>query len=634
MSEQPAASINCGYTAGGLPIGLQIVGQRHDDLGVLQVARAWEQMRPAQRPWPQPPSALSRCKHDRRGNPVGTASRRGAGACRDRAVAHVLVLRRAARRPRRRHRRRPRLDAAARDAAGFLLTLTEPSLLADARAALDQADLLAANAPERERAHWAAADRCAAGDWHGACAAWEQILLDHPRDLYALQWAHLFDFYRGDARNLRGRVARVLPEWPRDDALRPYLLGMHAFGLEECNLYAQAEAVGREAVAGEAKVPWATHAVAHVMEMQGRFDEGRRWLHEQQPVWAEGNGFAGHHWWHLALFHLEAMDLRRRAGAARRAPGQRACGADAAAPGRRGAAVAAAPARRRGLGARWADLAEGWDLTPRDAGHSAFNDVHMLLALIGLRRRRRVRRRCSAAVQRRAERGSGSNAAMAREVGLPLMRGLLAFDAGDAAEAIRLLAPLRETAHRFGGSHAQRDLIDQTLLAACALPGGDRALGRALLNERRLARGAHAAGRTLARADSAWRRNARSIDGPQRTVRERGLVSRLRRRAAPGSRAMRWKQLVVQWPVCHRPVRRDGGRTARRRSARRAARGRRPVHRRRVGDGEPARDGRPVRRRRHRRRRCRGGRRRTRSPAARCASAPKWSIRCSLPVGS
>jgi aspartyl-tRNA(Asn)/glutamyl-tRNA(Gln) amidotransferase subunit A len=56
MSEQPAASINCGYTAGGLPIGLQIAGQRFDDLGVLQVARAFELLREPQRPWPQPPS--------------------------------------------------------------------------------------------------------------------------------------------------------------------------------------------------------------------------------------------------------------------------------------------------------------------------------------------------------------------------------------------------------------------------------------------------------------------------------------------------------------------------------------------------------------------------------------------------
>ena len=55
MSEQPAASIDCGVTAGGQPIGLQIVGRRHDDIGVMRLARAWEQMRPTPRPWPQPP---------------------------------------------------------------------------------------------------------------------------------------------------------------------------------------------------------------------------------------------------------------------------------------------------------------------------------------------------------------------------------------------------------------------------------------------------------------------------------------------------------------------------------------------------------------------------------------------------
>jgi aspartyl-tRNA(Asn)/glutamyl-tRNA(Gln) amidotransferase subunit A len=57
MSEQPAASINCGWTRAGLPIGLQIAGKRHDDLGVLQVAAAWEAMRPAGRAWPEPPGA-------------------------------------------------------------------------------------------------------------------------------------------------------------------------------------------------------------------------------------------------------------------------------------------------------------------------------------------------------------------------------------------------------------------------------------------------------------------------------------------------------------------------------------------------------------------------------------------------
>jgi aspartyl-tRNA(Asn)/glutamyl-tRNA(Gln) amidotransferase subunit A len=52
MSEQPAASVPCGFTAAGLPIGLQIIGRRHDDLGVLRLSKAWEGLRPALRPWP------------------------------------------------------------------------------------------------------------------------------------------------------------------------------------------------------------------------------------------------------------------------------------------------------------------------------------------------------------------------------------------------------------------------------------------------------------------------------------------------------------------------------------------------------------------------------------------------------
>ena len=76
---------------------------------------------------------------------------------------------------------------------------------------------------------------------------------------------------------------------------------------------------------------------------------------------------------------------------------------------------------------------------------------------------------------------------MAREVGLPLMRGLLALARGDADGAVDLIAPVRSLAARLGGSHAQRDLIDQTLLAAAA-QGGRRSLGRALLNERMMAK--------------------------------------------------------------------------------------------------------------------------------------------------
>ena len=53
--------------------------------------------------------------------------------------------------------------------------------------------------------------------------------------MFALQTAHLFDFYRGDALNLRNRVSRVLPHWSESVPGYSYVLGMHAFGLEECN---------------------------------------------------------------------------------------------------------------------------------------------------------------------------------------------------------------------------------------------------------------------------------------------------------------------------------------------------------------------------------------------------------------
>ncbi len=53
MSEQPSASVNAGFTASGLPIGLQITGRRFDDVGVLRLSRLWEEMCPDRRAWPR-----------------------------------------------------------------------------------------------------------------------------------------------------------------------------------------------------------------------------------------------------------------------------------------------------------------------------------------------------------------------------------------------------------------------------------------------------------------------------------------------------------------------------------------------------------------------------------------------------
>ena len=365
--------------------------------------------------------------------------------------------------------------------AVFILTLTEPAMLPQARQLLAEAEPLMASAPPHEQGHFAAAQAALSGRWREACAGWDGLLLDQPRDLLALSAAHLFDFYRGDARLLRARVARVLPEWPTDDPLQPYVQGMHAFGLEENNLYPQAEAAGREALARDPRGPWAIHAVAHVMEMQGRFDEGARWLQSGNQVWAD-NGLAVHLWWHLALFQLETLDTAaalalfdaRIAGSASVVNLQWLDGA---------ALLWRLQLLGVEVGARWQALATDWADPVAHAGHYAFNDVHALLALIGSGDMARARALLTASITQ----ANADNAEMAREVGVPLMQGLMAYARGDADEACAVLYPLRSVAHHFGGSHAQRDLIDQTLLAAAA-SSSHQAAGRALLNERRLAK--------------------------------------------------------------------------------------------------------------------------------------------------
>lgn len=372
--------------------------------------------------------------------------------------------------------------------AGWLLGLTEPGLHAEAGSHLAHAQALSPGATAREAAHLAAVQMLLDGRWHGACRVWDELLLERPRDALALQWLQLWDFYRGDALGLRQRPARVLAEWDEADPLYPHVLALHAFGLEENNLYDAAEEAGRRALSIDPRVPWAVHAVAHAMEMQGRCEEGSAWLRQHQAAWAEGNGFAAHLWWHKSLFRLEALDI---AGVLRLLDTHLASERLQVTLQRVDAAALLWRLHLLGhdVAALCASVVAGWDLSDNHAGHSAFNDAHAVMALLGADDVPRA----EAWVARCAERALGAadasrdNHAVARQIGLPLMRGLLALQRGDGDGAAELIYPLRSIAQRLGGSHAQRDVIDHTLLAAAAR-GNRRSMGRALVNERTMAR--------------------------------------------------------------------------------------------------------------------------------------------------
>jgi len=363
--------------------------------------------------------------------------------------------------------------------AGLLTTFAEKSVEADLMASIAAAEALAGRANERERAHMAAARAWAEGDFTRSGKLYGEIALTWPRDIFAVQISHIGCFYLGQSRWLRDRMAQVLPSWNESDPGYGYLLGMHAFGLEEMNEFARAEASGRKAVEIFQGDAWAIHAVAHAMEMQGRADDGIAWMETQAENWSPNNFFAFHNWWHTALYHLEGGNHARVLEIYD--TGVR------AAPSEAGLELVDASAllwrlHLEGVDVdeRWTEVVENWR-GPSGDGYYAFNDFHATLGLVATGRDAEAE--AIVASLETAAGGDGTNAMMARKVGLPASRAILAFGRGDYAETVERLADLRLVANRFGGSNAQRDLIDWTLVEA-AIRAGDGPRARAFVNER------------------------------------------------------------------------------------------------------------------------------------------------------
>lgn len=331
----------------------------------------------------------------------------------------------------------------------------------------------------RERKHFAGVIAWSEGRFQESTSVFARIALEAPRDVLAVQNAHVGGFFIGSTFDLRDVPLAALRAHD-DGEGRHALLGMAAFGLEECGDYVRAEALGRQAVMMEPQDAWAAHAVAHVNEMRGDIEAGQRWLNETSGGWSEDCGFAYHNWWHLALLHLDAQDHK---GALRIYD-------ERVRPNDKANVVlemldASAMLWRLHLegvdtGDRFTRLARVWETKAED-GVLAFNDLHAIMAFLGAGRMDIAER--TLASMRRAARGETDNAWMTRTVGLPLAEGFIAFALGRYVDAFDRIAAVRGIAHRFGGSHAQRDVLSLTMLHA-AIRGGMRSAAEAIASER------------------------------------------------------------------------------------------------------------------------------------------------------
>src|ERR1017187_3065260 len=298
---------------------------------------------------------------------------------------------------------------------------------------------------EREAHHLRAARSWVQGNWEATTRSLERALLRHPRDLLALKVAQDLYFFLGNRLELRDTAARVLPAWPRERPGWGYVQGIYAFGLEENADYRQAESRARAALEHNPRDVWSVHALAHVLEMEGRHRE----LGEIDEA--------------LALYD-DPM--------------------------------------RAGRSAEWLDVVDaaallwrlslfGADVTERAEQLAAdisdlvsspvyiFNDWHavMTFGLAGDHPRNEL------VVAANRHLTAPTNRGAVERAGLDLLEAFSAFAAGRPDRAIDLLIDIRPRAHAVGGSHAQRDIIDLTLIAA-ATRAGDDALARALVTER------------------------------------------------------------------------------------------------------------------------------------------------------
>jgi tetratricopeptide (TPR) repeat protein len=354
----------------------------------------------------------------------------------------------------------------------------DPGLLAQAKALVDTARLLALN--EREQAHLAALSHLVQGARAAAVAVLDRHLMRYPFDLVAHQAAALTDGFLGRFHWVRDRSARALPFWSKDQPGYATLLAFHAFGAEEAGDYARAEDESRAAADLEPLSFWPHHTVAHVMEMTGRPEDGLGWMAAREALWSgQGHLNEVHIWWHKALFHLE-LGQYQEALALYDGPIRASQRALALSLTNATALLWRLDTLGCDIGDRWQEQTDLWE------GHAdgkclVFADIHAAMAELRSGREALVERRLA---RMRETAANGLEAAgLYRTVGIPIVEGLTAFHRGAYAEAVEFLLPVRFDLWQIGGSYAQRDVVNWTLTEA-AVHAGQRDIALSLAHER------------------------------------------------------------------------------------------------------------------------------------------------------
>ena len=360
--------------------------------------------------------------------------------------------------------------------AGAAICLFLEERFPETKAASDAARAAAAGQTERERSHVAAVTAWTSGQVPEA----ERLLREHlatwPRDAMVLQRLYYVLFWLGRFPQMLQLTEAIRGHYPGSS----FVLGMHAFALEEADRCPEAIATAEQALVLEPNDAWAVHALAHALYESADFDTGVTRLPPAIQPCRGLNWFRNHLLWHLALIHFARGDYAR-AGRMARSVFERAPSSIAGDLHDSISLLWRLELAGRPVGERW----KPFTAIARERLNRMgllFHVAHMGMALTAGGDWETARAQLDAVRGRVPKDRTG----LMGDVLLPLLEGIHAFAAGDYRRTVERIEPLRPRIVELGGSRAQRDVFHDTLFEASFRAGDAERAGRYLAE--RLAR--------------------------------------------------------------------------------------------------------------------------------------------------
>ena len=313
---------------------------------------------------------------------------------------------------------------------------------------------------DREVMHCEALGFWSTNQMDKASNTYDQLIQNYPKDMLALRVAHYLHFYGKGGEAMVKSLAPAISTWEPEDPFYGYLQGMTSFALEELGDYREAERSGYKALNINGSDIWAAHAVIHVMQMQGRFQEGIKTIESLQENWGNVNNFVNHLYWHKALLLIgldepkEALNIYDRLLVKPLKDDFYLDVCNAA------SLLWRLVMLNIDVEDRWQQLNE-ISTTRINDDELAFSTLHYLMAPAALGDEAAIQR-CLDNFKTWSTR-HGTQALVCRNVGLQLAEIICQLQQGDSEAAVAQLCKVQPQISQIGGSHAQRHLFEQII---------------------------------------------------------------------------------------------------------------------------------------------------------------------------